>query len=513
MRRLLLAAACLLALPATAQTLRIGMQAPPSTLDPHWLLNLANTGAVRNIFDALVRRDAEMRLVPGLAESWRSVDDSTWEFKLRPGVTFHDGKPFGAEDVAATFRRVPSVPGNPNPYTVYLAGITGVEVVDPLTVRIRTNGPQPIVPVNLAQIMIVSRAQGETPNGPFNTGEATIGTGPFRFGSWSTNAPLVLRRNDAYWGGRVAWDSVTFTPIPIDSARVGALLAGDVDFINAVPQQDAPRIEGDRRLALFSGPSIYAVNIYPDIERENLAGLTDANGAPLAANPFKDVRVRRALSLALNRDGIARQVMEGYADPTDQAVPPFVFGAVPDRPVPPQDIATARRLLEEAGWGQGFGVNIFCSPNRTPRICQAIAAAWARLGLKATVEVVPQASFLPRRNRREYGLFVTVFGSLTGEASYLLSSQIHSAGTVPGMGTLNFTGIRSTELDSLVTRARATLDDASREAQLRALSARVADEALLIGVGIFRSVAAGRAGLAYRARADEEILAVEITPR
>jgi peptide/nickel transport system substrate-binding protein len=512
MRRLLLAL-CLLATPAAAQPLRIGMQAPPSTLDPHWLLNLANTGAVRNIFDALVRRDAEMRLIPGLAESWRAVDETTWEFRLRPGVTFHNGAPFGAEDVVATFRRVPNVPGNPNPYTVYLAGITAMEAVDPLTVRVRTQGPQPIVPVNLAQIMIIPRAHETTPNGPFNTGEATIGTGPFRYGSWSTNAPLVLRRNDAWWGGQVPWDSVTFTPIPIDAARVAALLAGDVDFINAVPQQDAPRIEADRRLALFSGPSIYAVNIYPDIERENLAGLTDAAGAPLAANPFKDQRVRRALSLALNRDGIARTIMEGYADPTDQAVPPFVFGGIPDRPVPAQDIAAARRLIEDAGWGQGFGINIFCSPNRTPRICQAIAAAWSRIGIRTTVEVVPQASFLPRRNRREYGLFVTFFGSLTGEASYLLASQIHSNGTVPGMGTLNFTGIRSAELDSLVTRARATLDDGDRSRQLQALSARVADEALLIGVGVFRSVAAGRAGHAYRARADEEILAVEITAR
>lgn len=509
----LLAGAAWLAPEASAQSLRIGMQAPPSTLDPHWLLNLANTGALRNMYDALVRRDAEMRIVPALAESWRVVDDTTWEFKLRPGVKFHDGSPLTAADIAATFRRVPNVPGNPNPYTVYTFGITAVEPVDELTVRVKTNAPLPILPVNLAQIMVVPRSVAEKGNPAFNSGEAAIGTGPFRLGSWSTNAPLVMQRNDGYWRGRPAWASASLVPIPSDSARVAALFAGDVEFINNVPQQDAPRIEADRRYALFSGPSIYAANIYPDIERSNLAGLTDANGAPLEANPFKDVRVRRALSLALNREAIAQQVMEGYMDPTDQPVPPFVFGAIPDRPVPAQDLARARALLAEAGWGQGFGINIFCSPARTPRICQALAAAWSRIGIRTTVEVVPQATFLPRRNKRDFGLFVAVFGSLTGETSYLLGSQLHSPARDQGLGTLNFIGLGAPQTDAAIRQARATLDDTDRARQLRALVQHVVDDALIIGVGVFRSVTAGRADLTYRARADEEVLAFEITPK
>lgn len=508
MRRLLLPLLLLLALPAGAQTLRIGMQAPPSTLDPHWLLNLANTGALRNVYDTLVARDASMALVPGLAESWRVVDDTIWEFRLRPGVRFHDGSALTSADVAASFQRVPSVPGNPNPYSIYLAGVTGVEPIDDLTFRIRTAGPLPILPTNLTQIFIVPRAVAGKGNPEFNSGEAAIGTGPFRVASWSTNQPLVLRRHDAYWGGRVAWETASLVPIPNDTARVAALLAGDVEFINNVPLQDVGRIEADRRLALFAGPSIYAVNIYPDVERDNAPGI-EAGGR----NPMKDVRVRRALSLAVNREGIARQIMEGYADPTDQPVPPFIFGAIPDRPVPAQDLAAARALLAEAGWGQGFGLTIFCSPNRTPRICQAIAAAWTRIGIRTSVEVVPQATFLTRRNRREYGLFVTVFGSLTGETSYQISSQLHSVGTVPGLGTLNFTGLGAPASDAAILRARATLEDGARAAQLRSLVQHMVDESLIIGVGVLRSVNAGQAGLAYRARADEEVLAVQITPR
>lgn len=506
--KLLTAVLLLVAGPAVAQNLRIGIQAPPSTLDPHWLLNLANTGALRNIYDTLVARDAEMKLVPGLAESWRVVDDTTWEFRLRPGVRFHDGAPLTSADVAASFQRVPNVPGNPNPYTIYLAGVAGVEVVDDLTFRVRTNGPQPALPTNLTQIFIVPRSVAQLGNPEFNSGQAAIGTGPFRVAGWQPNGPLMMRRNDAYWGRRAAWETASLVPVPNDTARVAALLAGDVEFINNVPLQDIGRIQSDRRVALFAGPSIYAVNIYPDVARDDAPGI-DAGGR----NPMKDARVRRAMSLALNREGIARQIMEGFADPTDQPVPPFIFGAIADRAVPAQDLETARRLLAEAGWGQGFGLNLFCSPSRTPRICQAAASAWTRIGIRTTVEVVPQATFLPRRNRREYGVFVTVFGSLTGETSYQIGSQLHSTGTVPGLGALNFTGLGQPATDAAIQRARATLDDADRARQLRGLVQHMVDESLIIGVGILRSVNAGQAGLTFQARADEEVLAVDIRPR
>lgn len=506
--RLALGLSLLLSGPAMAQALRIGIQSPPSTLDPHWLLNLSNTGALRNIYETLVARDAEMRLRPGLAESWRVVDDTTWEFRLRPGVRFHDGSALTAADVAASFQRVPNVPGNPNPYTIYLAGVTGVEVVDDLTLRIRTNGPLPILPTNLTQIFIVPRSVAEKGNAEFNAGTAAIGTGPFKVVSWSTSAPLAMRRNDDWWGGAVPWESATLVPIPVDSARVAALLAGDVDFINNVPLQDAPRIRDDRRFALFDAPSVYAANLYLDVERPSPPGV-EAEGR----NPFADVRVRRAMSLALNREGIAKQIMEGFAEPTDQPAPPFVFGALSGRAVPAADPAAARALLAEAGFPQGFGLNLFCSPSRTPRICQAMAAAWTRIGIRTTVEVVPQATFLTRRNKREYGAFVTAFGSLTGETSYLLGSQLHSAGTVPGLGTLNFTGLGTPETDALIQQARATLDDTARETQLRTLMQRTVDESLIIGVGLLRSVNAGQARLTAQARADEEIQAVGIRPR
>lgn len=520
MRRLLsislpaaMLAAAMLATPAAAQNLRIGMQGAPTTLDPHWLLSLVNTSHMRNIYDSLTIRDTELRVQPHLAQSWRLVDPTTWEFVLREGVRFHDGSLLTSEDVVASLRRVPNVPGNPNPYSVFMAGITGFEAVDARTIRIRTNGPLPSLPGNLAQIFIVSAAHAAKGNAEFNTGEAAIGTGPFRLGSWATNQPLVLRRHDGYWGGQVPWAQVSFTPITNDTARVAALLAGDVDFVNAVPQQDAPRIQGDRRVALFNSPSAYAINIYPDIERMNQAGVTDAQGNAMAANPFADVRVRRALSIAINRQGIATQIMEGLADPSIQPVPNFVFGAIPDLAIPQADTAAARALLAEAGYPNGFGLTLYCSTARLPRICQAVAAAWTRAGLRATVELVPAPQFIPRRNRRELGVFLSIFGSLTGDSAYLLSSQLHSPGVVPGMGTLNFTGIAMPALDRRIIDAITIIDDAARaRAQAEVLRTAV-DQQLIIPVAVFRAVSAGRADLAYASRADEEILAVDIRPR
>jgi peptide/nickel transport system substrate-binding protein len=511
--RIVVAAALALALPAPAQNLRIAMQGAPTTLDPHWLLNLGNTSHLRNIYDTLTVRDPDLQVGPGLAESWRIIDETTWEFRLRQGVRFHDGSPLTTADVVATFARVPNVQGNPNAYTVYLAGIAGVEAVDAHTLRIRTEGPLPMLPVNLSTIFIVPAAQAQRPNADFNSGQAAIGSGPYRVVSWSNGQPLVLRRNDATWGPRPAWEQVSFRPITNDPARVAALLAGDVDFINNVPQQDVARLSSDPRMAMFRGPSAYVVNVWMDIERPNLPGITDPAGNPLGRNPFTDVRVRRAMSLALPREAIAERVLENSAEATDQPVPRTFFGAFPDRRPAPQDVARARALLTEAGQLDAFRVTLFCLNERMPRICESIAAAWTRIGIRTEVELIPRQTYLPRRNRREYGVFAGVFGSLTGEASYMLGAQVHTPGIVPALGTLNFTGLSFPDLDQIIRTARATLDDGRRAEMLRQVTQRVIDEALIVPVVVFRSTAAGRANLAYRTRADEEILAAEIRPR
>jgi peptide/nickel transport system substrate-binding protein len=512
-------AAAPVAAPARAQELTVGMQGEPGTLDPQFNLLGTNTSALRNIYDTLLSRDPQLQLRPSLAESWRAVDDTTWEFKLRDGVRFHDGSPLTAEDVRFTVARVPNVPGNPNSYTTYIQGIREVQVVDARTVRFLTEGPVPLLPVNLSNIFILSSAKGLRSTAEFNSGAAAIGTGPYRLASWQPGQPLVLERNATYFGTAPAWSRVSFRPIPSDGARVSALLSGDVDFINAVPLQDVARLEkseGARRYRVFSGPSAYVYMLFPEIGKEPLPGTRDAQGQPLPRNPWKDARVRQAVSLAINRQGIVDRLMEGRARVANQAVPEGFFGHSPRIAPARFDAERARSLLREAGYPNGFQTTLACPNDRfvnDSKICEAAAQQLQRVGIRVELNALPRATFFPARARRDWPMHAAGWGSLTGESSYFLTSQIHTPDRALGLGAINYSGIGDPAIDALIQRARRTLDEAQRRALLEeAMEKTMADE-LVIPILTFESVWAGRADrVNFTPRGDEETLAIEVTP-
>jgi peptide/nickel transport system substrate-binding protein len=191
--------------PAVAQELKIGIKTEPSALDPQFHTLNPNIQVAAYFFDPLIAQDAELKTKPALALSWKAVDDTTWEFKLRPGVKFHDGSDFTAEDVVFTFERIPKVPNSPGPYTIYTRQMKSFEIVDPLTLRIRTNGPSPLLPLDVAALPILSRKAmaGSSPEGKttaeMNSGNGLVGTGPFKFVEWQRGGKIVAERNDAYW--------------------------------------------------------------------------------------------------------------------------------------------------------------------------------------------------------------------------------------------------------------------------------------------------------------------------
>ncbi|MFZ9414773.1 MAG: ABC transporter substrate-binding protein [Alphaproteobacteria bacterium] len=505
-----------LSIGAHAQTLSIGIQNEPNTLDPQWNLVGNNTQAMRNIYDTLSARDRNLQLVPSLALSWRAVDDTTWEYKLRPGVKFHDGSDFTAEDVKFTIARVGSIPGNPNSYAVYVGQIREVVVVDPLTVRFVTNGPAPLLPTNLSNIFILSSRNGPQPNGDFNTGKAAIGTGPFRVVSWQPGSPLVLRRNDAYWGDRQPWQDVRFVPISRDSARVAALLAGDIDFINRVPIADLARLRQDPKIRVFAGDSAYVYMLFPDVENDSPQGVRDIAGNPVAKNPFKDARVRRALSLAINRQAIVDRTMEGQASVANQAVPAGFFGHSTRIAPAAFDAERARALLAEAGYRDGFQVDLSCPNDRfanDAKICEAVAQFLVRIGIRTQVSAMPSAVFFPRRGKKEFGLHMAGWGSLTGESSYFLGAQVHTARRALGLGAIHTNGISAPEIDALVQEARPVLDEARRRAILEKAMELAMERGYIIPAVTFQVLSAGRADrVSYATRADEETLAAEIAP-
>ncbi len=506
---------------ASAQELRVGVRAGPEAIDPAYMALGNHAAAVKNMFDPLVWVDEALQVQPGLAVSWRVVDDTTWEFKLRPNVRFHDGSPFTAADVKFSIERVPAVAGPDGGLTLYTRTIAGVDIVDDLTVRIRTNGPHAALPQDMTRMFIVSSRIAPDSKAPeFNSGRAAIGTGPFRFVSWTPRGDLVMERAQGHWRGDAPWSRVTLVEISNDAARVAALLSNRVDFVNYVPVSDIGRLRRERNIAVFQGESIYTFILYPDM-REDMSHpamrqITDKQGTPLPRNPFLDPRVREALSLAIDRAGIVQSVFEGNATVANQLMPNWMFGANPNPPPLPYDPARARALLAEAGYPNGFRFPLFCSSDRLPgdgATCQALGQSFARVGLEVQVNAQPRTIFFPARTRGDYPITMAGWGTLTGEAGYALSGFVHCKREGQRFGGFNASHYCNAELDRIIAEAMGTLDTERRRALLqKAQDMAVADRGQ-IPIVTLPTAWAGRASLTWTPRADEDTLPFFIRPR
>ena len=334
----LLTSAFALASPAAAAAeLKIAVAADITSMDPHFFNLFPNNNMAEHIFDKLVQMDPDSKMIPGLATSWKTIDPTTWEFKLRKGVKFHDGSELTADDVAFSIDRVAQIPNSPGPFVAYTKAIVGKEIVDPYTIRLKTAFPHPLMPNDLSTIYIVSKkvATGASTE-DFNTGKATVGSGRFKFVKYVSGDHVELVRNDNYWGDKPAWDKVTFKIIKNESARVAALLSGDVEAIEQPPTADLPRIKADPKFAVTSKISHRVIYFNFDHLQRLSPFITDKAGKPLDKNPLLDIRVRRAISKAINRQAIADRVMEGQSVPSGQLVSDRLFGSAsgictPDR--------------------------------------------------------------------------------------------------------------------------------------------------------------------------------------
>jgi len=493
---------------ASAQTLTMGVGSPISSLDPHYHLLRSNGEVGQMLFDALLTTDARAQLRPGLAESWRPIGTDGWEFTLREGVRFHDGTPFTAEDIAFTFQRIPQVRGPGASYTTHIRPVRRVEVIDPRTVRIHTHGPSPLLPTYLAQVMLLSRTlHADAATAEFNTGRLAVGTGPFRLVSHATGERIVLARNEAYWGERPHWANVTYRMITNDSSRAAALLAGDVDFIDQVPTTDIARLRRDPRFRVAGTTSLRVMYITLDGQRAApVPLLASAGGGALDRNPLADIRVRRALAMAIDRRMLVDRVMEGAALATDQFMPPGTFSHIPGRPIPEADPQGARRLLAEAGYPEGFTLTLIGSNDRymnDARIVQAVGQMWSRIGVRTTIEAQPYATFIGRATRREAPAALLTWGNSTGEVSVLLNSVLRTPDRDRGHGAANRIGYANATMDRLLGAAETEMDALKREELLRLASNAVLDDVPLVPLYLQNALWAMRANLSYEARADE----------
>ena len=514
--------------PAGAQELTIGISAEPSALDPHYHNLGPNNAMRRHVFESLLLTDEAQRLSPGLATSYQPLDETTWEFKLREGVKFHDGSPFTARDVVYTVCRVPTVENSPSSFTVYTKAIADMQIKDPHTLIIKTDTPYPLLPSEAATWGILSATangvQGDIgfsrdgctgidsypKTEAFNSGEAAIGTGMFKFKEYTRGEKIVFQRNDDYWGDKAHWATVTFRPITADGPRVAALLAGDVDMIDNPPLQDLERIKSEG-FQVAQGLSNRVIYLHMDQHGEETPGVTGTGGK----NPFLDKRVRQALSMAINREAIVERIMNGVAVPAGELLPDSMFGATPGAPVEKYDPEGAKKLLAEAGYPDGFGLTIG-SPNdryiNDAQVTQAVAQMFTRIGVETQVDAVTASTFFKRRNQFEFSMYLAGWGAATGEMSSPLRALIAGKNKEKGYGGTNAGRYLNPDLDALIDKALATVDDAQREAILQEASQLAMKDYAILPLHFEVTPWALRKDITYEPRTDQYTLATGVMP-
>ena len=495
----------------------IGLQAAITSIDPHYHNLSPNNSLLLHIFEPLIARDSNQKLVPALATSWKAIDDLTWEFKLRKGVKFHDGTAFTADDVVATYKRVPNVPNSPSSFATFTKPVVDVKVIDPHTIVFKTATPHVLLPSDLASVYIVPRPVAEkAATDDFNSGKAAIGTGPYKFAEYVPNQRVVLKANYGYWGGEEPWDKITFKILSNSSARVAALLSGDVQMIETVPTADISRLATDTKFALADKVSNRVIYVHLNQWNEKTVPfVTSKDGKPLDKNPFKDARVRKALSMAINRDAIAERVMEKKAVPAAQLLPDFFYGTSKKLKPTKYDPEGAKKLLAEAGYPNGFTLTLHGPNNRyinDDKVVQAIAQFYSRAGIEAKVETMPSSVYFTRATRGDFGYMVLGWGTESGEQGSSLRSLLATHDPSKGMGVTNRGRYSNPAFDKQVADALVTMDDKKRESMIQLAAETVMNDTGLIPIHYEVSTWATAKGFRYTPRTDQYTLATGLKP-
>ena len=468
-----LAAAALATAGAQAATLRWAAQNDVITLDPHSQNHATTNSLLQHVYEGLVRFTPKFGIEPCLATSWSYVTPTQLRFNLRRNVKFHDGSPFTADDVVFSFGRIMQPQGT---MQIYVSGVKEVRKVDDYTVDLILSGPNPVLMANLVDFRIMSRAWSQKNKSEnvqdYKAKEDTYasrntnGTGPYVLKSWEPDKRIVLQANAAWWDklqGNAT--EVIYTPIRSDATRVAALLSGDVDLLTDMPTQDVARIQKDPKFTVLEGAENRTIFIGLD-QFSNELKYSDVKGK----NPFKDVRVRKALNLAVDRDAIKRVTMRGLSIPAAIMVAPSVHGWSADLDkVAPVDVEGAKKLLAEAGYPSGFAFQLDCPNNRyvnDEEICQALVGMWGRIGLKVKLLAQPMAIFIAKVQNFDHDAYMLGWGVANFDASYSLISLVHTK-TAGANGSFNLGRVSDPKIDALIAAMQVETDVKKRDQMLR----------------------------------------------
>lgn len=494
-----------------AEEFRFSFQADAASLDPTFFNEAFTQGFLNNIYEGLVGWSDDLQIAPALATDWTIENDTSWLFHLRHGVTFHDGKPFTADDVLFSLQRAM---GDTSNYKPTLIDIASVEKVDDFTVRIKTKARYAILPRTLASVFIMSKSWAEandaTVSSSMQAGSKNYaafhedGTGPFRVVSRTPDVETVLEAFPQWWDTpRHDITRAIFQPLKNDATRVAALISGQVDMIWPVPISDIERLKQVPDVTVSIKPSQWDVMLRPNVAEDELAG-----SSVKGRNPFRDVRVREAIYLAIDAQTIRTRIMNGLSTLDAEPMSPTTNGydpALDHRPA--YDPARAKQLLAEAGYPDGFDFTLDCPTDRfinDERICEAVGPMLARIGVKVNLALRPRVQHFTKLGTHTSDMFMigwAAAGTKDGHNTLMMLFATPDA----GRGGVNYGGYSNPKLDTLIDRIGAEVDPTARQHLFSEAIGTLQSDWAVIPVGIQPTIWGMRKGVTMLQLPDDNI--------
>ncbi|WP_024982896.1 ABC transporter substrate-binding protein [Brevibacillus borstelensis] len=458
------------------------------TMDPH-MHNEPNAITTNwHIFDSLLFLSRDLKIEPGLAESYEQKDDTTWIFKLRQGVTFHNGEEFNADAVKFSLERVLNEKQK-SPQRGNISAISAVKVLDPYTVEIKTKEPYNLLPHRLFYLSIVPPKYVQEV-GDQEFAQKPVGTGPYKFAEWVKGDKIVLEANENYFKGAPKIKKVSFRVIPEVATQIAELQSGGVDIIRMVPPDMLAQLEGNPQLAVTSTPLLRVYYMAFDTKKK----------------PFDDARVRQAMNYAVDIDTIVKKVLADKAVRTPAGVNPNHFGFDESIKPYPYDPEKAKSLLKEAGYENGFETEIhYFTPGIGQQITDAVISDLSKVGIKAKAKFYPESSsFVEKQRAGDLPFRLGHWGSYSVyDADAILQPMFDSKGVYGKY-------FNTPQLDALINEARSSVDQDKRKALYSQAQQLIYKEAPWIFLFSPMDNQAYNAKLQFQARADERIYAYEI---
>lgn len=428
----------------TGGTLVIARLSDANNLDPHFLTQINSAAIIHHkVYEGLVRMDKESKYVPALATEWKQLDDVTWEFKLRQGVTFHDGAPFNAEAVKRTIARVQDPSVGSNRANLFEA-IKEVKAVDDQTVQFILHYPYaPLLSVLAGAEGAILSPEAIDQYGK-DLSKHPTGTGPYKFESWTPGQEVVLVKNENYWGGQPKLDKVVFKTVPEDTTRIAMVETGEAQVAEQLPVTEVDRVQNSSSMTLGRFESFSSDHI----------------GINTKKKPFDDVRVRQAIAYAVDKESIIKGVYNDVGKPAHSSITPTMVGYSPNVKGLDYNLEKAKQLLAEAGYANGLKATIYLNDNKARiSVAEVLQQQLKQIGIDLQVKVLEFGAYIDAASKGETDLFISGWGNATGDADYNQYNLFHTKSQgAPG----NHSFYSNPEVDKLIDDGRKEKDPAKR---------------------------------------------------